>query len=80
MASPGDIKGQRQGSCAHIKAAFDAHDKCARSREKKIGNDPCVQDEQCSICEGFSDLQCDTLATPSYRIRNEKKAGTPVSP
>ena len=49
MTSSGNIKGQRQGSCGHIMAAFDAHDKCVCCEEKKIGDDPCVQDEQCDI-------------------------------
>ena len=44
MASPGDIKGQRPGSCGHIMASFDLHDKCARCRDKRIGDDKCVAD------------------------------------
>ena len=31
MASPGDKKGQRRGSCGHVMALFDLHEKCARS-------------------------------------------------
>ena len=61
MASPGDKKGQRKGSCGHIVAAFDSHDKCARCRDKRIGEDDCVLDKACSICEGFTDSQRDCL-------------------
>ena len=74
MASPGEFKGQRKGSCGHIMAAFDNHEKCARCRDKKVGQDPCV------ICDGFSDIQREKLATPSYKIRKERKAGVLVSP
>ena len=80
MASPGDKKGQRKGSCAHIMAAFDSYDKCARCRDKRIGEDNCVLARPCRICDSFSDAQKDLLATPSYRIRKDKKAGLLVSP
>ena len=80
MASPGEFKGQRKGSCGHIMAAFDNHDKCARCHEKKIGQDQCVLGNPCVICDGFSDLQKEKLATPSYKIRKERKAGLLVSP
>ena len=80
MASPGEFKGQRKGSCGHIMAAFDNHDKCARCREKKVGQDPCVLGNACVICDGFFDIQKEQLATPSYKIRKERKAGLLVSP
>ena len=80
MASPGDKKGQRKGSCGHIMVAFDLHDKCARCRDKRIGEDNCVLDKPCPICDGFSDTQRELLATPSYRIRKDIKAGLLVSP
>ena len=80
MASPGDKKGQHKGSCGHIMAAFDSHDKCARCRDKRIGEDNCVLDKPCPICDNFSESQKELLATPSYRIRKEKKAGILVPP
>ena len=80
MASPGDVKGQRRGACGHIMAVFDLHERCARCREKKLGEDPCVKDKPCSLCDNFSDTQKETLSTPSYRIRKERKAGLLVSP
>ena len=79
MASPGEFKGQRKGSCGHIMVAFDNHEKCARCRDKKVGQDPCVLGNPCVICDGFSDIQREKLATPSYKIRKERKAGVLVS-
>ena len=80
MASPGDKKGQRRGSCGHVMASFDLHDKCARCRDNLSGEDDCVKDKPCKVCDGFSDIQKEMLATPSYKIRKEKKAGLLVSP
>ena len=76
----GDKKGQRMGSCGHVMAGFDLHDKCVRCRDKLIGEDDCVVDKPCKICDGFSDIQKEMLATPSYKIRKDKKAGLLVSP
>ena len=67
MASPGSFKGQRRGTCGHAMAAFDLHEKCARCRDKKIGEDPCVKGLDCLICEGFTDSQRETLSTPDYK-------------
>ena len=78
MASPGEFKGQRKGSCGHIMAAFDIHEKCARCRNKKVGQDPCVLGNPCVICDGFSDAQREKLATPSSNL--DRKAGLLVSP
>ena len=68
MASPGEKKGQWCGSFGHIMASFDIHDKCARCREKRIGDDPCVKDNPCQICDSFTEAQRDRLATSTYRI------------
>ena len=80
MASPGNLKGQRRGTCGHAMAAFDVHEKCARCRDKKMGEDPCVKGLECVICEGFSDFQRETLSTPAYKIRKDRKSGALVSP
>ena len=61
-------------------ASFDLHDKCARCRDKLISEDDCVKDKPCKVCDGFSDIQKEMLATPSYKIRKDKKAGLLVSP
>ena len=76
MASPG----QRRGSCGHVMAAFDLHKKCARCRDKKMGDDPCVKGQRCDLCDSLSESQKGMLATPQYQIRKDKKAGTLVSP
>ena len=76
MASPG----QRRGNCGHIMAGFDGHKNCARCREKKLGDDPCVKDQVCSICDSFSEQQRSMLSTPQYKIRKDKKSGLLVSP
>ena len=70
MASPIDKKGQCRESCGHIMASFD----------KLISEDNCVLDKPCSICGNFTESQKDTLATPAYRIRKDKKASLLVSP
>ena len=76
MASPG----QRRGNCGHIMAGFDGHKKCVRCRDKKFGDDPCVKDQVCSVCDSFTDLQRSMLSTPKYKIRKDKKPGLLVSP
>ena len=76
MASPG----QRRGNCGHIMAGFDGHKKCARCREKKLGDDPCVKDQVCPICGSFSEQQRSMLSTPQYKIRKDKKSGLLASP
>ena len=73
MASTGDTKGQRRGSCRHIMASFDNHEKCARCREKRIGKDNFVLEKPCSLCNSFRESQKEMLSTPTYRIHKEKK-------
>ena len=72
MSSPG----QRRGSCGHAMANFDSHAFCARCREKGKGSDDCVKNPQstdCKICNAFCEEQRLQLATPSYRIKKEKR-------
>ena len=72
MSSPG----QRRGGCGHAMANFDSHPFCARCREKGKGTDDCVKNPQtsdCKICNAFSEEQRLQLATPSYRIKKEKR-------
>ena len=45
-----------------------------------MGEDPCVKDKPCKMCDSFTDTQKDMLATPTYRIRKDKKSGILVSP
>ena len=72
MSSPG----QRRGGCGHAMANFDSHAFCARCHEKGKGMDDCVKKPQtsdCKICNAFSEEQRLQLATPSYRIKKEKR-------
>ena len=76
MASPD----QRRGSCGHVMAGFDLHKKCARCRDKKLGDGPCVKDKDCSVCDNLMEVQKSMLSTPQYQIRKDKKSGVLVSP
>ena len=76
MASPG----QRQGNCGHKMVGYDLHERCARSRDKKLGSDPCVKNNPCTICDSLTDQQKFMLSTPQYQIRKDKKSGLLVSP
>ena len=67
MSSPG----QKQGSCGHVMALFDNHKKCARCREKGVGDDPCVKKQDCQICKVFTPSQILQLATLTYKARKE---------
>ena len=69
MATPG----QRKGACGHIMASFDLHSRCARCRDKGLGEDPCVKKLQCDVCDQFTLEQIVQLATPTYKLRKEKK-------
>ena len=60
--------GQKQGSCGHVMALFDNHKKCARCREKGVGDpDPCVKKLDCQICKAFTPAEVQQLATPTYK-------------
>ena len=61
-------------------ASFDLHKRCARCRDKGIGDDDCVEKRSCVICDGFTDTQKDMLAIPTYKIHKDKKSGVLVSP
>ena len=54
-------------------AGFDTHSKCARCRDKGLGDDPCALKKECVICKGFTPEQSLQLATPTYRDRKDKK-------
>ena len=68
MSSPG----QKLGSCGHVMALFDNHKKCARCREKGVGDDPCVKKLDCQVCKAFTPAQVRQLATPTYKSRRER--------
>ena len=67
MASP--VQGR--GSCGHIMAALDGHDKCAQCREKGVSQDACVLGNPCLICENLTNGP-DMLVTLTCKIRKDK--------
>ena len=69
MSSPG----QKIGTCGHIMALFDSHKKCARCREKGVGDDPFVLKLECQICKVFTPSQVQQLAAPTYKSRKERR-------
>ena len=69
MASPG----QRKGACGHIMASFDRHSRCARCRDKGLGEDPCISKLPCEYCKLLTPEQVIQLATPTYKLRKEKE-------
>ena len=69
MSSPG----QKRGTCGHVMASFDGHYKCARCRDKGVGDDNCVLKKDCAVCKGFTPEQVLQLATPTYRERRNKE-------
>ena len=76
-----DSPGQRRGSCGHKMAGFDMHEKCALCRDKGLGKDPCIVGGAiCKICDNFTAIQREMLATLQYQIRKDTKAGLLVSP
>ena len=68
MSSPG----QKRGSCGPVMALFNNHKKCARCRDKGVGDDPCVKKLDCQICKAFTPAQIQQLAIPTYRSRKER--------
>ena len=68
MSSPG----QKRDNCGHIMARFDGHLKCARCREKGVGEDNCILKKDCPICKSFTLEQEQQLATPTYREWKKK--------
>ena len=72
MSSPG----QKRGSCGHAMAIFDGHAYCARCRDKGKGEEPCVANKEstdCAICNSLTPEQLTQLATPSYKLKKEKR-------
>ena len=56
-------------------ACFDTHLRCARCRKKGTGSDPCVQGKDgCAACLLLTPEQWKQLATPTYKLRKEKKS------
>ena len=72
MSSPG----QKRGSCGHGMASFDGHLYCACCRDKGKGKDTCVESKDssdCVHCNSLTPEQRAQLATPSYKLKKEKR-------
>ena len=61
-------------------AGFDSHSKCARCRDKGLGDDPCILKKECLICKRFTPEQVLQLATPTYKDRKEKVKAVQSTP
>ena len=62
---------------------FDTHSHCTRCRDKGRGKEPCVSDPQtsnCQICNSFTSEQLQQLATPSYKLKKEKREAKLTEP
>ena len=68
MSSPG----QKRGNCGHVMASFDGHSFCC---EKGKGKDTCVETpaKECTFCLLLTTEQKAQLATPSYKLKKEKR-------
>ena len=68
--------GQKRGSCGHAMASFDGHAYCARCRDKGKGEEPCISNKEtsdCKFCNALTPEQRTQLATPSYKLKKEKR-------
>ena len=57
-------------------ASFDCHSFCARCRDKGKGQDPWVEKKDstdCKLCISLIPEQHAQLATPSYKVKKEKR-------
>ena len=64
-------------------AGFDLHSVCAHCRDKKKGQDPCVEKpgSVCHHCNALTPEQLSQLSTPTYKMKKEKrelKSSTPA--
>ena len=58
-------------------ASFDGHLYCARCRDKGKGKDTCVENKDSSKCVHCNSLTLEQRAqsaTPSYKLKKEKRA------
>ena len=67
MSSPG----QRRGLCGHLMAGYDQNKVCARCRDKKKGEDPCVGKHPCPSCDTQKNRN---LSWPLHHVRKKKRS------
>ena len=75
MSSPG----QKRCVGGHKMALFDGHKRCARCRDNKKGEDPCVKGLPCDICDAFTPEQKAQLATPAYQVKRDQSRSASVT-
>ena len=61
--------GQKRGACGHVMALFNNHKKCARCRDKGVGEGKKLEWQ---ICKAFTPAQVQQLATLTYKSRKER--------
>ena len=63
-------------------AGFDHHSMCAHCHDKKKGSDTCTKTPPvpCVYWDVLTPEQKDQLATPSYKIKKEKKEAKSSTP
>ena len=67
--------GQRKGGCGHIMVNVDTHIHCACCRDKGSASGPCVLgQDNCTAYLLLTPEQRKQLATPTYKLRKEKKS------
>ena len=57
-------------------ASIDGHSFCARCHDKGKGSEPCIGNKDtpdCKFCNSLTPEQCAQLATPSYKLKKEKR-------
>ena len=64
-------------------AGFDLHSVCACCRDKRKGQDPCVEKpgSDCHHCNALAPEQLSQLSMPTYKMKKEKrelKSSTPA--
>ena len=69
MSSPG----QKRGTRGHVMTVFDNHRKCARCKDKGVGDEPFVKKQECKICQAFMPAQLKQLSIPTYQSRKERE-------
>ena len=71
MSSPGE----KRGSSGHAMASFDGHAFCARCRDKKKGEDPCIKnpERECNFVPFSPVNNCNNFRRPLIDSRRKKE-------
>ena len=58
---------------AILMVAFDNHNYCASCHDKGKGSNPCLLKQDCGFCIAMTSDQQAQLATPSYKLKKDKR-------